>query len=130
MKRSLTLESKYNKKIGGLGEQAAKEFLIKNGYKIVETNYFCRFGEIDIVALEDKCLVFIEVKTRTSDKYGMPQNGVNYWKKKHLELSARNYIEHKRMAEYIARFDVVEVFAKYADNNFIVENFNLIKNVL
>ena len=121
---------KYKSFIGKLGEDEAQKYLIKNGYKILECNYFCRFGEIDIVAMDQNCLVFVEVKTRTSNKYGNPENAVNYWKKKHMKLTARNYIDHKRMANFVARFDVVEVFAKYADNNFIVENFNLIKNVL
>ncbi len=121
---------KYNKVVGNLGEQTAKNYLIKNGYKILTTNYSCRFGEIDIIAMDKECLVFIEVKTRTSGKYGHPENAVNYWKKKHLELTARNYMDYKRMGNYIARFDVVEVFAKYADNNFIVERINLIKNIL
>ena len=121
---------KYKKVVGNLGDQTAKNYLIKNGYKILTTNYSCRFGEIDIIAMDKECLVFIEVKTRTSGKYGHPENAVNYWKKKHLELTARNYIDYKRMGNYIARFDVVEVFAKYADNNFIVERINLIKNIL
>ena len=121
---------KYKSIIGKLGEDRAKEYLTQNGYKILECNYFCRFGEIDIVAMDKNCLVFIEVKTRTNNKYGNPENAVNYWKKRHMELTARNYIDHKRKGNFIARFDVVEVFAKYADNNFIVEKFNLIKNVL
>lgn len=121
---------KYNKVVGNLGEQTAKNYLIKNDYKILTTNYSCRFGEIDIIAMDKECLVFIEVKTRTSGKYGHPENAVNYWKKKHLELTARNYIDYKHMGNYIARFDVVEVFAKYADNDFIVERINLIKNIL
>ena len=121
---------KYNKFIGNLGEQAAKNYLIKNGYKILTTNYSCRFGEIDMIAMDKECLVFIEVKTRTTSKYGHPENAVNYWKKKHLELAARNYIDYNRMDNYIARFDVVEVFAKYDDNKFIVERINVIKNIL
>ena len=121
---------KYKNFVGKLGEEKARKYLIQNGYKILESNYFCRFGEIDIIAMDKNCLVFIEVKTRTNDKYGKPENAVNYWKKKHMELTARNYIDHKRMGNFIARFDVVEVFMKNADNNFIVEKFNLIKNVL
>ena len=121
---------KYKNFVGKLGEDKARIYLIQNGYKILESNYFCRFGEIDIIAMDKNCLVFIEVKTRTNDKYGKPENAVNYWKKKHMELTARNYIDHKRMGDFISRFDVVEVFMKNADNNFIVEKFNLIKNVL
>jgi len=119
---------KYNKTIGNFGEEEATKFLVENGYKILTRNYNCRFGEIDIVAIEDNCLVFIEVKTRTSLKYGVPEYAVNYWKQKHLSLSARNYIEHYRMGNYFARFDVVEVFAKSTDNNFGVEKINIIKN--
>jgi len=119
---------KYNKVIGGFGEKCAAEFLKENGYKILNMNYNCRFGEIDIVALDGKCLVFVEVKTRTTDRYGAPENAVNYWKKRHLQLAARCYIEQYRMKEYFARFDVVEVFAKFADNNFDGYRVNVIKN--
>ena len=119
---------KYKSFIGKLGEDEAQKYLIKNGYKILECNYFCRFGEIDIVAMDQNCLVFVEVKTRTSNKYGNPENAVNYWKKKHILLSARCYIEQYRMKEYFARFDVVEVFANFADNSFDVEGINVIKN--
>lgn len=119
---------RYNKNIGDFGEECARKYLENNGYKILATNYNCRFGEIDIIALDNKCLVFIEVKTRTSLKYGAPEYAVNYYKKKHLFLSARCYIEQFRMKEYFARFDVVEVFAKYADNKFGIEKINIIKN--
>ena len=119
---------KYNKIIGGYGETWVASYLRRLGYKILSMNYNCRFGEIDIVALDKECLVFVEVKTRTSKKYGAPENAVNYWKQRHLQLSARYYIEHFRMKEYFARFDVVEVFAKYADNTFKVDKVNIIKN--
>lgn len=119
---------KYNKTIGNFGEEEATKFLIENGYKILTRNYSCRFGEIDIIAIEDNCLAFIEVKTRTTLKYGAPENAVNYWKQKHLSLSARNYIEQYHMNNYFARFDVIEVFAKSADNSFGVEKINIIKN--
>ena len=119
---------KYNKVVGGFGERYVAEYLESNGYKILNMNYNCRFGEIDIVALEGKCLVFVEVKTRTTKRYGAPENAVNYWKRKHLMLSARCYIEQYRMKEYFARFDVVEVFVKSADNSFDVYRVNVIKN--
>jgi len=119
---------KYNKIVGGFGERYVKEYLENNGYKVLNMNYNCRFGEIDIIALEDKCLVFVEVKTRTTKRYGAPENAVNYWKRKHLVLSARCYIEQYRIKEYFARFDVVEVFANYADNVFKVDKINIIKN--
>ena len=119
---------RYNKNVGDFGEQTAANYLKRLGYKILEMNYSCRFGEIDIVGLDKECLVFVEVKSRTNQKYGVPQYAVNYWKKKHLWLSARQYIDERRMKEYFARFDVVEVFIKSADNIFDVEKINLIKN--
>lgn len=119
---------KYNKVVGNLGEEYASEYLEHMGYRILTRNYNCRFGEIDIIALDSKCLVFIEVKTRTSLRYGLPENAVNYWKIKHIKLSAKCYIEQYRMKEYFARFDIVEVFAKYTDNNFVVDKVNIIKN--
>ena len=119
---------KYNKIFGSFGEQAAEYFLKKNGYKILERNYNCRFGELDIIAVDDKCIVFVEVKTRSSSKYGSPSLAVNYWKQRHLQLSARYYIDVKHLNNYSARFDVVEVFAKFADNIFIVNKINIIKN--
>ena len=119
---------RYNKNIGDFGEEYAQKYLEDMGYKILVQNYNCRFGEIDIVAIDNNCLVFIEVKTRTSLKYGVPEYAVNYYKKKHLTLSARSFIEHYRMKEYFARFDVVEVFAKCADNNFSIDKINVIKN--
>ena len=118
------------KEIGNFGEDKACEFLEKQGIKVLKRNFYARCGEIDIIAKDGETIVFAEVKTRTNNRYGNPENAVNYWKRKHMELTARNYIDHKRKGNFIARFDVVEVFAKYADNNFIVEKFNLIKNVL
>lgn len=119
---------RYNKNVGDFGESVAADYLSSKGYRILHKNYFCRFGELDIVALEGGCLVFVEVKTRTSFKYGAPENAVNYWKQRHLRFSARCYMEHYRMNEYFARFDVVEVFVKNADNNFMVDRVNIIKN--
>lgn len=119
---------RYNKNVGDFGEQATINYLKRLGYKILDKNYSCRFGEIDIIGLDKDCLVFIEVKSRTNEKYGVPQYAVNYWKQKHLWLSARQYIDERRMKEYFARFDVVEVFIKSADNRFDVEKINLIKN--
>lgn len=119
---------RYNKSIGELGEKYARIYLEDNGNKILNANYNCRFGEIDIIAIDGNCLVFAEVKTRTNLKYGAPEYAVDYWKRKHLFLSARCYIEQYKMKEYFARFDVVEVFAKYADNTFSIKNIHVIKN--
>jgi len=119
---------KSNRSIGRKYEKLAADFLVKQGLNIITQNYYCSIGEIDIIAEDRNCLVFVEVKTRTSLKYGAPEYAVNYWKRKHLELSARCYMEYFRMKDYFARFDIVEVFAKYADNNLDIEKINIIKN--
>lgn len=80
------------KELGDTGEKIARLYLEKNNYKIIETNFRCKQGEIDIIAKDIKELVFIEVKTRKSIKYGKPVDAVNYYKKNHIYKTAEYYI--------------------------------------
>jgi len=120
---------KYNKILGNFGEDAVEKYLRRHGYRVLERNYRCRFGEVDIVAIEDGCLVFVEVKTRVSGKYGNPSNAVNRMKLQHMKKTALCYINYKRMGDYPARFDVAEVFANSDEKGFSVEKINVIKNI-
>jgi len=120
---------KYNKILGNFGEDAVEKYLRRHGYRVLERNYRCRFGEVDIVAIEDGCLVFVEVKTRISGKYGNPSNAVNGMKLQHMKKTALCYINYKRMGDYPARFDVAEVFANSDEKGFSVEKINVIKNI-
>lgn len=81
-----------NKKLGDFGEKIARLYLEKNKYKIVEMNFRGKQGEIDIIAKDQKELVFIEVKTRTSIKYGSPVDAVTYIKQKRIYKTAEYYI--------------------------------------
>lgn len=81
-----------NKVLGNAGEKIAKIYLERNKYKILETNFRCKQGEIDIIAKDKKELVFIEVKTRKSIKYGLPAEAVNQVKQKHISKTAEYYI--------------------------------------
>ena len=72
----------YAKENGTIGEALACNFLKQNGYKIIQTNYKNRLGEIDIIAMQDKTLVFVEVKSRLSTKFGLPREAINYYKQK------------------------------------------------
>ncbi|MBQ7668001.1 MAG: YraN family protein [Clostridia bacterium] len=119
---------KYNKTVGNFGEEMATKYIEKQHYKILDRNFNTRLGELDIVALNKDCLCFIEVKTRTTDKYGKPMDAVNYVKRNHLINAAKIYITKNKLINYKARFDIVEVFVKKDDNNFEVEKINLIKN--
>lgn len=100
--------------IGKLGEDLAYQYLQKNNYKIIERNFTCRQGEIDIVAKDNKKkeLVLIEVKTRTNFKYGNPCEAVNKQKKKHIYYAGQYYIYKNRIKNIPIRLDVIEIYIK------------------
>ncbi|MBN2514935.1 MAG: YraN family protein [Deltaproteobacteria bacterium] len=101
--------SNINKKTGKRGEEIAVSFLKKKGYTIVEQNYRCVFGEIDIVARHRGDIVFIEVKSRKSENFGNPEEAVGFNKQRKMSQIALNYLNEKRLDDHGARFDVVAV---------------------
>lgn len=109
---------------GKRGEGLAQDFLRKKGYKIVATNYHSPFGEIDLIARDKESLVFIEVKTRTSDDFGPPQLAVTVKKQKQLIKSALLYLKQHHLYQQDCRFDIVAInLAKDGDRS-----IELIKN--
>ena len=102
------------KELGKRGEELALRFLRKNGYKVIERNYICKMGEMDIIAQEKDTLVFVEVKTRTSMAFGPPQLAVNPTKQMQLSKVALNFLKEKRLEDVKARFDVVAIVLKPA----------------
>jgi putative endonuclease len=98
-----------NKELGKKGEEKALRFLKKRGYRIIEKNYVCKMGEMDIIARDKDTLVFIEVKTRTSTEFGPPQLAVNLSKQRQLSKVALNYLKEKHLEDPKARFDVVAI---------------------
>jgi len=94
---------------GKLGEQLACAELKNKGYKIIETNYRCRQGEIDIVAHHNNSLVFIEVRTKTGHAYGAPEESVTALKKQHLASTAVEYLNSHRGLPENWRIDFVAV---------------------
>jgi putative endonuclease len=101
--------SKQNLYLGRSGEELAARFLKKNGYKIILRNYKNRFGEIDIIARDKDALCFIEVKTRSSDRFGLPQEAISAFKKRQLTKVALGFLKEKVLLNVKARFDVVAV---------------------
>lgn len=93
--------------IGAAGEKEASRYLLSKGYKIVTNNYRSRFGEIDIIAKDKDTTVFVEVKTRTSFKFGSPADSVNYFKLQKLIKTSQFYISRFKILDY--RVDVIEV---------------------
>ena len=100
-----------SQEIGKIGEEIAKKYLLENNYKIVAKNFRCKFGEIDIIAYDKEELVFIEVKTRTSNKYGTGINSINRIKQQHLYKTAEYYLYKKKINKSI-RIDAIEINLK------------------
>ena len=82
----------YKQKIGNLGENIAKNFLVRKGYQIITTNFKVRGGEIDIVCKKGDFMVFVEVKTRTNQSFGYPEESFNFSKKKRFRRAALRYL--------------------------------------
>ena len=100
------------KELGKKGEQLALRYLKKSGYRIIQTNYVCKLGEMDIIAQENDTLAFIEVKTRTSTTFGPPQLAVNSAKQMQLSKVALYFLKEKKLEDTKARFDVVAILLR------------------
>jgi putative endonuclease len=97
------------REVGKRGEDAATKFIKKRGYKVVERNFTCPVGEMDIIALDKKTLCFIEVKTLSGRSYGPPEIAVNIHKQRKLSQVALAYLNQKHLHDINARFDVIAV---------------------
>jgi len=95
--------------LGDRGEMIAWNYLRQRGYKILEKNYRCRLGEIDIVAKRSRRIVFIEVKTRSDGRFGTPGESVHVRKQKKLARLAQWYLKEKKIHDVPISFDVVSV---------------------
>ncbi|MDP3181721.1 MAG: YraN family protein [Desulfobaccales bacterium] len=96
--------------LGETGEDLAAAALKKQGYKILERNYRTPLGEIDLIARHQGYLVFLEVKTRRSVRFGAPAEAVSPAKQARLKRLADYYVKVKRLGEVKVRFDVVGIF--------------------
>ena len=94
---------------GQEGEKIAADYLIKRGYKIVEQNFRCSIGEIDLIAWEKETLVFVEVKARSSSQFGGPDSAVTLRKQEKIIRVASAYLQQKKLLTVLCRFDVVGV---------------------
>lgn len=95
--------------IGKKGEEIAVGLLKDNGYKILSRNYRTRLGEIDIVASDRDTVCFIEVKTRSCGKFGLPCEAVSAPKQRQVSKAALLFLKEKKLLDKRARFDVVSV---------------------
>ena len=113
------------KKVGVLGEKIALALLRSNGYRVLEKNFYTKFGEIDIVAQDKETLVFVEVKTRHSRAFGLPEESVNKRKLRHLEKAGQIFRSSQVGLPESERIDVVSI---ELDQNHQVVRKELIKN--
>jgi putative endonuclease len=97
------------REIGNLGERVAASYLRSNGYEIIETNYRCPYGEIDIIARKDATLVFVEVRTKTSTLYGSPEESITRTKMEHLLAVADDFVTGHAGLPEDRRIDVIAV---------------------
>ena len=94
---------------GKAGEELAVRYLKKKGYKVLEQNYTCPVGEIDIIARDKKTIVFVEVKTRRSMSYGSARLAITPRKQRKISMTALYYLKSNHQMNRGARFDVVTV---------------------
>jgi putative endonuclease len=98
--------------LGIAGERLAEKELTENAYHILERNYRSRYGEIDLVAKDGPYLVFIEVKTRSSASFALPEAAVNFTKRQKISRTAQDYLKTHKLMNCDVRFDVVTIVGR------------------
>lgn len=111
-------------KSGVWGEIYAARYLRDNKYRIITSNYVCRFGELDLVALKDKTLCVVEVKTREENTSVRPMEAVDENKQEKITMAANSFLRYTKL-DYPIRFDVCEV---YLDSDYKPVEINYIEN--
>ena len=95
--------------LGNLGEELASQMLQELGYTILDTNYRCRWGEVDIVARDGDGIVFVDVRTRSSGRFGTPEESITGAKTQRLVSTAQEYLQSKHLDSTNWRIDLVAV---------------------
>ena len=105
--------------LGQRGERYATQFLKRRGFKILARNYRCPAGEIDIIAFNEasaathpeNCIVFVEVKTRTSDFHASPESAVDAKKQRKIKKAAAYYLLHHGQTDMVVKYDIITILA-------------------
>lgn len=98
-----------NKILGNEGEEIAIDYLINSGYKILDRNFRCKTGEIDIIIEDNEIIAFVEVKTRSTNQFGNPSEAVGYGKQRKIVRTALMFIMKNKLSDRMSRFDVLEI---------------------
>lgn len=115
------------REIGRWGEDKAARYLENKGYKIIARHWTHRIGELDIVAAKDGRVVFVEVRTKTSLRYGMPEESVGAWKKERLCRTANVYMLKHKIGNMPYQIDLIAIVHNLAINQTTIRHF---ENVL
>ncbi len=116
----------YNKKLGAFGEKIAESFLLKRSYQIINKNYYTSSGEIDLIVKKNRELIFIEVKTRTNNSFGLPENAVDYRKLQHLHKAISIFFEQSNI-RLPWQIDIISVEIDKVKKTAIIKHFKNIQ---
>lgn len=115
------------KTIGNYGESLAIRYLLVKGYNILDNHFSSRFGEIDIIAQKEGRIHFIEVKTRTSDYFGLPEEAMTKMKIKKLLITSRNYIYKKKIDTDNYQLDLIAIKIKRQDKKIRIKHYQALQ---
>lgn len=116
---SITEPRGANQRVGAAGEELAAGWLAEHGYTVLERNFRIRGGEVDIVARLRETIVFVEVKTRRTSTYGLPQLAVTPFKQRQIARAARFWLARHKQENSPARFDVIAILLNSSGLPFI-----------
>ena len=117
---------KFNLKTGRIGEQLAKEYLLKNNYEIIDENYKTKYGEIDLIFEKNNQLVFVEVRTKKNETFGSPEESLDKKKLRKILLNAKSYISIKKWQKE-SRIDAICIVL---NNNNSINRLNHYENIV
>lgn len=100
--------------VGSWAERKAALYLEEQGYKILQRNYRCRSGEVDLVCEDVGIIVFVEVRWRARSRYGYPEETITYDKLRNIVITARHYLATHKLEDRECRFDVVAILGDEA----------------
>ena len=112
----------FNKTIGTYGENLALNYLVSNEYTILEKNFRNRYGEVDIICNINNIIVFIEVKSRYTDSFGIPSESVTRSKQRQIIKLSLYYILINKLNNINIRYDVIEVLFNKINNTFSINH--------
>ncbi len=115
------------KQTGKIGENLSKKYLLSKGYTYIQSNYHSKFGEVDLIFMDNQELVFVEIKARTSDKFGLPIESMSPKKRLKILKTALTFLDTATPKSFIGwRIDFIGIKLNYSDNKAKIQH---IKNI-